>query len=296
MPSLTQLLSIVGVVLIVLILLMGAAFVYSSRQVMRLPSNNPASFLSQGLPQTCRRVVVCAGASMVQGRVGASFVDLLAGRFTDDCFVNAGYNGDTALHLARRLDEVIACRPDAIAILVGTNDVIGTLDSESWRRYRGEKALSGPPSLDQYRATMQEIVRRLKAGTTACIALCELPVLGEDLASTPNQRIRAFNAALKEIAEQEAVTYLPVFEREAALLTENQQSTHSTGAEFIPVFGRYGQTMFLAMLQHYLLGRSFDDIARGNGFLLKTDLIHGNSREAGIITDAIAGFLTTTEA
>ena len=291
MTSLAQLLSMIGVILLVLILLAGAAVIYASRQVMRLPANNPAHFLKRGRDPSCRRVVVCAGASMVQGRVGYSFVDLLAGRFPQDCFVNAGFNGDVALHLARRLDDVIECQPDAVAILIGTNDVIGTLDVESWRRYRRNKTLSGPTSLDQYRDALREIVRRLKVGATPHIALCALPVLGEDLASIPNQRICAFNAALQEIAAQESVAYLPVFERESALLAEYQSAEGHAGRPFPTDFKTYGSLMFRAMLQHYLLGRSFDDVSRRNDFFLKTDLIHGNSREAGIIADEIAAFL-----
>jgi hypothetical protein len=49
--------------------------------------------------------------------------------------------------------------------------------------------------------------------------------------------------------------------------------------------------MVWASLQHYLFGSSFDTISRRNGLLLKTDLIHGNSQEAAIIADLIAGFL-----
>lgn len=292
MPVIAQWLSIIAVIPIGLILLAVAAFLYSSRQVMHLPQNNPASFLRRGRGPACRRVIVCAGASMVQGRVGSSFVDLLAERFPDDCLVNAGYNGDMAVHLLRRLDEVIACQPDVVAILVGSNDVIGTLDSETWRRYQGEKALDGPPSLNQYREAMAQIVRRLRQATSAPIALCALPVLGEDLGSPPNRRVQEFNAAIREVAAAEGAAYLPVFEREAALLAA--RADHA-GKAFVPRFGVYGRIMFLAMIQHYVLGRSFDDIARRSGNLLKTDLIHGNSREASVITDEIASFLSGIE-
>jgi acyl-CoA thioesterase-1 len=296
MPNLpiAQIATFAGLTILAVVLLGAGVFIYASSAIMRLPKNTPENFLKNGRPPSRRRVVVCAGASMVQGRIGSSFVDLLARRLPGYDFVNAGYNGDMALHLLQRLDPIIACRPDAIAILVGTNDAIGTLDTEAWRRYRGEKRLAGPPSLDRYRDTMREIVRQLKARTTAPIALCALPVLGEDLDSLPNRRIGELNAALYEVAEAEAVSYLPMFDREAALLAEHQQATRSAGKAFTPVFWVYGRIMFLAALQHYLLGRDFDDVSRRNGLLLKTDLIHGNNRETAIIADEIEAFLKST--
>lgn len=291
MAGIFQILTTAGVIILAPVALAVVAFIYASWRIMQPPRNTPEDFLKQGRSPADQPVVVCLGASMVHGRVGVNFIDLLAARFPDYRFVNAGYNGDTALHVLRRLEPVIDCQPDAIAILVGTNDAIGTIDTESWRRYRGEKRLTQPPSLDRYRVTMQDIVRQLKQRTKARVGLCALPVLGEDLGSLANQRIGEFNAAIREVATQEGVSYLPVFEREVELLAEHQRTSHNPGKVFTGVFREYGQIMFLASLQHYLIGRSFDDVSRRNGMLLKTDLIHGNSRESGIVADEIEAFL-----
>jgi lysophospholipase L1-like esterase len=236
-------------------------------------------------------VAVIAGASIVHGRVSANFVDLAARRSPGWQFVNAGFNGDMVAHLLRRLGPVIACEPDAVVILVGTNDVIGTLDTESWRRYRGEKRLTQPPSLDHYRETLRDVVGQLRQWTKARIGLCSLPVLGEDLDSPANQQVCKFNTVIEQVAKEECVSYLPVFERESALLAEHQQRTHTQGRPFKPIYMEYGQVMFLAAMRYYLLGASFDAVSRQNGLLLKTDLIHANSREAGIIADEVEAFL-----
>lgn len=296
MPSsvFAQLATAAGIVFLVVAILAVGAFVYASRQIMRLPPNTPEAFLSHPTADG-RPVVACLGASIVHGRVGASFVDLLAARHPDLRFVNAGYNGDMALHVLRRLEPVIACRPAAIAILVGSNDVIGTLDAESWRRYQGEKQLSGPPSLDAYRQTMAQIVRDLKTRTAAPIALCSLPILGEALTSLPNTRVAEFNAVLRDVAGVEGAAYLSVFECEADALADHQRSANIAGQAFNPDFRVYGRIMFLAALQRYLLGRSFDDVAQRSGLFFKTDLIHGNTREAAIIAGEIEEFLKTVD-
>jgi hypothetical protein len=95
-----------------------------------------------------------------------------------------------------------------------------------------------------------------------------------------------------QIAEQEQVCYLPIFERESRLLTEHQQRSGRAGVAFmVDPQRRYMQVMLGAIFQHFLLGRPFDDISRRSGLLLKTDLIHGNSQEAAVIAEEIEAFL-----
>jgi lysophospholipase L1-like esterase len=279
--------------ILAILLLAAAATSFAFWQTVRLPPNAPDRFLKQGQRAPDERVVVCLGASMVHGRVGVNFVDLVARRFPVGYrFVNAGIGGDTLFHAWQRLEAVIACRPDFVVILCGTNDILGILDSDSWRRYQGEKRLLQPPSLERYCDTLQDMLRQLKARTRARVALCSLPVLGEDLASPANQHVCEFNAVIRQTAEQEQLCYLPIFERESRLLTEHQQSTGQAGRAFAVDRQRtYMQIMLGAIFAHFLLGRPFDDISRRNGLLLKTDMIHGNSREAAVIADEIEAFL-----
>jgi lysophospholipase L1-like esterase len=295
--SIAQLLEFVALAILVIPLLAAAAASYAFWQTIRLPPNAPDRFLEHGRPTPDQRVVVCLGASMVHGRVGVNFVDLVAQKFpVGYSFVNAGIGGDTLFHAWQRLESVVACQPDFVFILCGTNDILGILDSDAWRRYRGAKRLLQPPSLEHYRDTLQEVVRQLKTRTRARVALCSLPVLGEDLASLANQRVCEFNAVIRQTAEQEQVRYLPIFERESRLLTEHQQITGKAGRAFVVDRQRsYMQIMLGAIFQHFLLGRSFDDLSRRNGLLLKTDLIHGNSQEAAVIEEEIETTLKANE-
>jgi lysophospholipase L1-like esterase len=159
-------------------------------------------------------VVVCLGGSMVRGQVSYNFVNLLDQRMTEDGFqfINAGIAGDQAYNVLMRLDSVINYRPDFVTILVGTNDVTATLSPTLARISRLTRKFPEPPSAKFYQYNMLRIIDMLKDKTTAKIAIISLPVLGEDLESTPNQRIKEYNALLKEIADEKQVSYLLVYE------------------------------------------------------------------------------------
>jgi hypothetical protein len=72
---------------------------------------------------------------------------------------------------------------------------------------------------------MLRIINTLKGKTTAKIALVSLLIPGEDLESIPNHLIKDYNALLKDIANGEQITYLPVYERREEYLREVQQGS-----------------------------------------------------------------------
>lgn len=275
---------------------LALSLAYVLRQMTRLPVNNPQKFRQLGGRSSLvpgQRIVVCLGASIVHGRVCPNFVDLAATRLPSSAFafVNAGVNGDTSYHVLQRLDRVIACDPDYVIILVGTNDVICTLIPEQWRMYRGNKRLPSPPTIETYSTNLHQIVRRLRHETHSQIAICSLPVLGEDLKAAGNERVRLFNRAIRQICEAEEARYLPVYEQEASYLAERQQSNQVQGVAFKPVEKEILRYSFLGTIRHYLLQQSWDKIASSRGMLLKTDTIHGNSIEAEIISGNLITFL-----
>ena len=173
-----------------------------------------------------KHIVVCLGASMVRGQVSYNFVDLLERHMAGDGFqfINAGTAGDQAYNVLMRLDSVIDYQPDFVVILVGTNDVTATLSPALARISRLTKRFPQAPSAEFYKYNMLRIINMLKEKTSAKIALVSLPVLGEDLESTPNQRTKEYNVLLKEIADEEQVRYLPVYELQEEYLREAQQT------------------------------------------------------------------------
>jgi lysophospholipase L1-like esterase len=214
-------------------------------------------------------VVVSAGASVTAATLSADWVGKLRDRLDQDGyeFVNAGINGNTSADLLRRLDsDLIACQPDAVTLLVGTNDV-----------------RDGVP-LARYREDLNTILDRLRAGMSARIAVLSLPPLGEDLDGAMNQRLTGYNDVIKELAEAPGVADLPLHERLVDLIRQ-----HGDGQPYDFSFGRsYG-----AALDHYVFGKSWDEIADGNGLRVLTDHVHLSDRGGAVVAELVADWLCT---
>ena len=233
-------------------------------------------------------LVVLFGDSITEGQMGASYAEVLAERM--ECegyrFMNAGIGGDTAYNLLNRLRPVVESHPDDIVILVGTNDLLaylrgGYLPALSQRIKKLPQAMT----LEWYNDTVRQLVLTLQKETRARIALCSIPVLGEDLDSLPNQSVRLFNGTIKALADELAVAYLPVYESMEQFLRAHQRAS---GVAFDE--SRSG-AMMRAMWEHNIRGRSWNDVSTSNGLLLTTDTIHFNRRGAEIIAELIEDWL-----
>ena len=232
------------------------------------------------------RSVVCLGDSLVRGQVSIDFVEILRERLGDDgfAFFNAGVNGDLAYNVLRRLDGVIARQPDFVIVLVGTNDVNASLTSRMERSYRVWKRLPEIPSPEWYEANMRQIVTLLKEKTSARIAVTSPPVLGEDLESLANDRIRSHSALLYNLAKQEGITYLPVHER-------HEDHLRRIGRAAGRPHDANSMLMWTSLFRHYVLRRDLETIASENGFVLTTEGIHLNGPGATIVAEVVEAFL-----
>jgi acyl-CoA thioesterase-1 len=231
----------------------------------RRPLNDPRSYLRQPPPADAR-CVVCAGDSLTHASFSGDYVSVLRERLGDRgyVFVNAGVNGDTTSDLLRRLDTIIACRPSAVTLLIGTND-----------------CRSGP--IEPARQALSEIIARLSRETQARLALLSIPPLGEDLGSSANERVEAYNALVRELAGAHAIDYLPLHERLRASIER---------AALPPSALEFNAALVLSVaLRRYLLGRGWDDIAHENGLAVLTDQLHTSQRAAASIADMIAQWL-----
>lgn len=244
----------------------------------------PEAFLLEGRRPGAKILVACLGDSITQGQVSANYVDILAQRFnaSGHQFINAGVNGDLAFNVAKRLDAVIACRPDVVTLLVGTNDVNARFDDVWGERYRKDQGLPTAPTLAWYIRNVEEIVTRLQAETQARIALIGIPPLGEDLSGRMNGLVREYNAALHEIAGRHGIPCLPLYGRLVGLLPPGHAPPPYAGAI---------AEILKAGMSAQLLRRSWDDISRRNGLAVLTDHIHLNDRAAAVVADLVAGFL-----
>jgi lysophospholipase L1-like esterase len=270
------------------VLLMLVAFIttLAFQEMIKPAANNPLRFATGNLHRPGRKIVVCAGASIVRGQVSFNFVDYLSKKpdLQDFQFINGGINGDLAYNLLQRTDQILSCKPAYIIILVGTNDLLGSLYPKLAIYYKWTKQLPRKPDIDWYSENLQLIVENLKQKTTAKIALVSLPMLGEGFNTVVNQEVVKYNEIIQKVATQEAVSYLPLYEQQVQYFLGSKRSS-------IPEYtGNYKQIAQSA-IDRLVLKKSLDEIAIKNGYLLHTDGIHLNTRGGMMLVDLVEKFL-----
>ena len=258
-------------------------------QAMRQPQNHPKAFLARGGKNaTSQRVVVCVGDSITHGVISANYVDLLVTRYATHGyeFVNAGINGNLAWNVLQRLDDVIACQPHDITLLIGTNDVNATYSDQMQALYLKEQHLPEPPTLAGYRQHVEQILDRLQAETQARIAVIQIPLLGEDPSSEMNQRVDQYNQALQSITATRGIPLLPLNDRMKAKLPQPHTPPAYTGNLSL---------MSWSLLRHEVLRQSWDTVSQAHQLTLLTDHIHLNDRAALLVVELVDGFLNPSQ-
>jgi lysophospholipase L1-like esterase len=256
--------------------------------LLRLPRNNPKQYLQQPLSQSLspKQKLVTVGDSLTHGTVSVNYVDLLSERLNREQIrvdiINAGVNGDHTFHVLNRTPEIIRCRPDFITILIGTNDVVSSINLNNKYVFFSRKKLPQPPTLASFTSNLQSLVSELKSETHAKIAVLSLPPIGEDLNQLVTQASIGFSRAIQNIAKQQHVDYLPL--QEAMLEYLNQY----------PAQPRYEyekrHTVFVISLLRRLLGHTDQQICEKLGFRLHIDFLHLNKKGADMIVDLIEEF------
>jgi lysophospholipase L1-like esterase len=275
-----------GLVLLILGVLV-AGYLYAMQKATRLPRNNPQWYLENTRGTREGAVVVLAGDSLTHGGVSANYVDLLAERpaMQGYTLVNAGINAQLAYHLVLHLDEIAACEPDYVTILIGTNDANSTLhpDNEAW--YVKTWDLPQRPDAEWYRANLTTLIVELQTRTDAEIDVLSLPTIGEDPDTVQFERTQTYSTIVKEIAEETRVTYLPLQETMSAYLRGHPANEKY---EYRP----NSRLQTISILKHHILGQSYNQIGAANGFVLHSDFLHLNESGAAMVADLIEGFVT----
>ena len=271
---------------IVLTLVILSILGYTLYSAFKLPDNHPGTYNKS--VERDNKVVVCMGDSITHGRVSHNYVDELSTRFADQgfSFVNAGINGQLAYNLVQRVDPVVAIDPDYITILIGTNDVLGTLSQEQADQYINSQDLPQAPDHEWYEANLTQLVEDLKGRTKAKIALISLPPVTENPSHLGYARAAEYSKFVRRLAEQHNLAYLPLNEQ----LDEKLQES-----ELNPPLELDLSMMTEAIFRHYVLVRDWDEIADANNMEFMTDGVHLSKRGALVVTDLIGEFLSEPE-
>jgi lysophospholipase L1-like esterase len=203
-------------------------------------------------------------------------------------FHNFGVGGDLAYNALQRLPDVLSCRPEKVVVWVGANDVLALVSRKVRRFFRIWKHLPSEPSPEWFRENLRAIARRIKAETSATVALCSLPPIGEDPVSVNlfqselNRRIGEYSATIEEIGRDEDIGYIAIHEAMLAqiLASPGRALTHFRFLSF------YRDT-FRVLALH----KSPDEVAQMNGWRFHTDGVHLNSRGGMIVADLVQEFI-----
>jgi lysophospholipase L1-like esterase len=147
--------------------------------------------------------------------------DLLSARYSEYglTFVNRGVSGDTTRDLAARWErDVIAVRPDWLAVLIGINDV--------WRAFGGNPCEAVP--LGEYTATLRRLLDRTRAATDARLILMEPYMIEPDRAQPMRRQMDAYGAAVRQLAADYQAVLVPT---QAAFDAALQQTTPAAWAD-----------------------------------------------------------------
>ena len=161
--------------------------------------------------------------------MSADYVAMLAARMPGWDFVNAGANAELAYNLAGRLGDIVALRPEAVTILIGTNDVNATFGFQAALGYMAAKRLPERPSPYFFRENLVGIVRTLKRETEARVALFSIPPIGEEPGHYAYLRTEDYSLIIRGVAEEEGVEYLPLRERICAYLESLPREASAAG-------------------------------------------------------------------
>lgn len=231
------------------------------------------------------QTVILLGDSITRGQVSASYIGPLRRMVSQDAFrfINHGVNNDTTYNALRRIHHIEFIAPDYVLMMIGTNDMIASRSDASAAFYILNKGLPQRPTLEWSVDNARQLVRRLKSRTQAKIGVMSIPMLGEDLSTAENETLREYNLALEEIASQEKVSFLPIYDRLAAALEGSAGQPFRLSTPLTAEF----------LARHLLTSEDFNTFSQRKGYHLLIDGVHLNHRGAEIIAREIASFLQT---
>ena len=277
---------ILSTLLLSFIIIFTILYFYTFHQVKKLPFNSPANFLKSDKSNQETQTVICIGDSITHGQVSYNYVNILSNKISKEGyeFINAGINGNLAFNVLKRIESVIACNPDYITVLIGTNDVNATLSEKNNARYIKNMSLPEKPGIEFFQQSYTNLIIELKKRTKAKIALLSLPPIGEDKNHISFQRTIEYSKIIKNLSIEQKVDYLSL----------NEKMNNYLGPDHSPKLfydDGFKWVMIKSYFLHFLFGYSFNRISSKNGFLIITDFLHLNSNGAKLVADLIHKWL-----
>jgi lysophospholipase L1-like esterase len=269
----------------------GRVFLLFRRILRRNGRQGGRAVVTGAMADTVKAVVACLGASATDATGSYDWIRDLAQRPDNASlrFYRFAEGGDLAYNGLQRLPDIVNCHPDYVIVLLGDNDVLALISKKVAQFDRLTKHLPNQPSPECFSDNIQAIVHCLKSDTSARIALCSLIPIGEDPGSSKpfqaeaNRRIEEYSAILKDIAHQEAVSYIPCYERMHELILASPGRAF-TSFDFLP--------FYRDVFRQFVLHKNHDEIGKLNGWRFHRDGIHLNNQSGKLLADLVQEFLS----
>jgi len=274
-------------VIVIASILIVVAFLYVSSIIGTPPKGRAVEFLESDRPKE-GRIIVCIGDSLTHGNIGVCWVDSLRQEFTNDKFLNEGINGEVTWQVHQRLEPILACKPDIVTIMIGSNDVMASFDKNSGERYKNNNKLPEIPTFERYKELLPELIDRLK--TVPKIAICTLPPVGEYKDSSINNHINKFNEFIRLTAFDKNITLLPVSD---LIWTELDNRAYPLKNDYDPNIFPIIRRIFGGIFHHYIFKKSWHSISKSKGQWVLFDQIHLNERGAGVVFNLVRKYISS---
>jgi lysophospholipase L1-like esterase len=243
-------------------------------------------------PETRSTVLVCIGDSITHGRLSSDWVSAIQPALCRPLHVvNNGQNSITTYTtLQERVQWALACKPDYVVVMIGTNDAHVLENPILGQFLRLVWGLPDPITPTTIEANLQGILEKLLKDPKLQVAVCTIPPLGEDLASEWNQNaVATVNHIIRKVqaVSGSRVTLLDV---NGALQSRIRQSNTSGSNIALMVVHVVWQCF-----ARFVLQVSWNDMSRWIGNTILTDGIHLNDEGGAIVTNFVIDWLRQHE-
>jgi len=273
--------------LIAIVILITVTFLYVS-SIAATPPKGRAIDLSKELSLKSGRVIACIGDSLTHGNIGECWVEGLRNEYPEDTFLNEGINGDVVWQVQQRIEPILACKPDIVILLIGSNDVMASFNKKSGERYRRNNKLPEVPTFVSYQKLLPKLIDSLSASSK--IAICTLPPIGENKDSIVNNHVNKFNKFIELTANNKNINLIPV---SSLLWDELSKTTYPVKSDYDPNSLPIIRRIYGGMMHHYIFKKSWDEIAKSKGQWLLFDQIHLGGRAAKILFNATKKYISS---
>jgi lysophospholipase L1-like esterase len=278
---------IIVTILVAVVITFTAAYLYIS-SIIATPPKGRAKDLLLSNDSEDRRVIACIGDSLTHGNIGDCWVETLRNEFPEDIFLNEGINGDVVWQVQQRLEPILACKPDIVILMIGSNDVMASFNKKSGESYRRNNKLPEVPTFESYQKLLPKLIDSLSASSK--IAICTLPPIGENKDSIVNNHVNKFNKFIELIAKNKNITLLPV----SKLLREDLSiRTYPSRSDYDPSTLPIIKRIYGGAVQHYIFKKSWDEVAKSKGQWILFDQVHLGERGAKIVFNIVKKYISS---